>query len=423
MRHGVMIARLLLPLALLSCGGGEKKKVPNKPIPKNGSNGTTQAPKENEADRDKKRHAAAVALIPDGTTCLPTSLKDASAPRLDLAAVTINDKSEAVVCANDTDKSRLLGPIACWTVDLASGGLTYMAGRPLPGHGIDAKVDEGCARGYCVPGGTKASIAHMAWNLDGSKVAVLVGDDVHLFDAGDKSRYSGFSIRGDKGATGDTTALHWVDDTIFVEGPEAVWVFKAVDGTAQGPIEALGGKDPKPLSPHGGAFATLDKARVAVAEQGFSTVTTYEVDSGKRTKIVRKVAPPPCKKPEIDAYWAESGEVSPKCKDFMAKNFGYFIGADALAGKTSLLVLLRGSRLGELGVLDAKNLTEKKSIKLQWCEGGGAAGGGSAGDDVASDAADDKAPAKKGTTRGPTKKAAPKKPGATKEEDPDAGGQ
>jgi hypothetical protein len=39
-------------------------------------------------------------------------------------------------------------------------------------------------------------------------------------------------------------------------------------------------------------------------------------------------------------------------------------------------VLLRGDRLGELGVLVAKSLAEKKSIKTPWCadgEGGAAA--------------------------------------------------
>ena len=33
-------------------------------------------------------------------------------------------------------------------------------------------------------------------------------------------------------------------------------------------------------------------------------------------------------------------------------------------------MVLRGPRLGELGVLDAKSLDEKKAIKLPWCEGG-----------------------------------------------------
>jgi hypothetical protein len=78
-----------------------------------------------------------------------------------------------------------------------------------------------------------------------------------------------------------------------------------------------------------------------------------------------------CKPADAATYWSEGGEVPNKCKEYMTKTFSHLVGADAVAGKTNLLVLLRGQRLGELAVLDVKNLTEKKSIKLPWCEGGG----------------------------------------------------
>jgi hypothetical protein len=51
------------------------------------------------------------------------------------------------------------------------------------------------------------------------------------------------------------------------------------------------------------------------------------------------------------------------------KASGHLMGATAVAGAKNFLVLLRGDRLGELGVLDAKSLAEKKAIKLPWCEG------------------------------------------------------
>ena len=46
-------------------------------------------------------------------------------------------------------------------------------------------------------------------------------------------------------------------------------------------------------------------------------------------------------------------------------------GATAVMGSKSLLVLLRGPRLGELAVMDPKSLAEKRAIKLPWCEAGG----------------------------------------------------
>ncbi len=369
--HAGVIARFLVPVALLACGGDAKKKPVAKPVVK----ATKPAAKlETEADREAKRRAAALALIPDGTSCLPMMLKESGAPKLELAAV----GTDAIVCANDIERARLLGPIACWKIDLGSGGLTYQAAAPLPGRGLAVKLDGGCARGYCLGKEGKApedSIAHIAWSQDGKRVAVLAGEDVHLFDAEDKTRASGFSIRGDKGVAGVPSALGWAGEAVFIEGTSdagsSVWVFK-LDGTAVGAIEALGGKEPKPVSTEGGSFAVLDKTRVAVAEQGFTTVTTYESDTGKRAKIVRKLGKAPCKADELAAYWKDSSaDAAPKCKDFLTKNFAHLVGADAVAGKTNLLVLLRGPRLGELAVLDAKTLGEKKSIKLPWCEAAG----------------------------------------------------
>ena len=422
MVHAEVILRLLLAAVVVSAGacGGGKKTGPAKPVVKGPGKETPDTPTETDADREKKRHAAALALIPEGTTCLPTLLKDANAPQLGLA----NVSGDAVICANDVDRARLLGPIACWKIDVGTGELAYQAAEPLPGRGIKVKLDDRCARGYCIPKDAKLSddkVALIAWNVDAKKTAVLAGDDVHLFDTATKSHESAFSIRGDKGVSNTPSGLYWVGDAVFVEGADAgpvsaVWVFKT-DGTQVGPIESLGGKDPKPVSTWGGSFAALDKNRVAVAEQGFSTVTTYEIDSGKRTKLVRKVAKSPCKPEELEAYWKDNdANVTPKCKEFMSKNFAHLIGADVVGGKTNWLVLLRGPRLGELAVLDPKTLNEKRTIKLPWCEvgGGGTAGGAS----DAPVAADDKTAKPKRATRGAVPKAA-----KSKDEDPDAGGQ
>jgi len=210
-----------------------------------------------------------------------------------------------------------------------------------------------------------------------------------------------------------------------------VYAFKP-DGTAVGAIEAIG--TTKPASTHGGSFSILDKNRVAIAEQGFSTMTIYEGDTGKRSKLVRKLTKPPCKPEELTAYWAGNEGVGPKCKDHMAKNFDHLVGATAVAGSKSLVVTLRGPRLGELGLVDPKSLAEKSALKLPWCgaegatAGGGGGGGGGGGDTAAatekdkakSSPKDDKAsPAKKAMTRGPALKGAAK----GGDEDPCAGGE
>ncbi|MBL9015067.1 MAG: hypothetical protein JNL83_12870 [Myxococcales bacterium] len=419
-RHPGVIARLAVPFALVACGGGDKKPV-KKPVAVKKPVEPVK-PAETEEDRAAKRTAAAHALIPEGASCLPATLKENTAPRLELAAI----GADAVVCALDQDETRLLGAVACWKIDLASGALTYIPSSPLPGRGISVLVDDRCARGYCLPKDAKApssKIARMAWNGDGSKVAVLVGDDLHIYDAASKAHESSFSIRGDKGVTNDPTAVHWVDSMIFVEGADAgpyaaVWAFKA-DGTPAGGIEAIGAKDGKPLSTFGGSFSLLDKTRVAISEQGMSSMTIYDATNGQRSKLVRKLTKPPCKNDEVDAYWKdENDKVGAKCKDALQKSFAHLQGATAVAGSKNFLVMLRGPRLGELAVMDAKTLAEKKVIKLPWCAGNEAAagGGGGAPDGAASESAtaDKAAPAK---TRAPVKK----KGGG--DEDPDAGGE
>lgn len=356
----------LLPI-LVACGG-DKKPV-KKPVkveePK------VEEPKETEQDREEKRKKAAQAIIPNGTTCFPQSLKADQAPRLELAAI----NKEAVICANDIDRQRLLGPIACWKVDLAEGALVYQPAIQLPGRGITVKLDDRCARGYCIPKDAplpEDKIVHMATSPDGSKVVVVAGDDAHIYDATARARESGFSIRGDKGVTNEPAAVHWIGSAIFIEGhgqDRSAFVFGfRTDGQAIGPLTTVGDPKERNLSTHNGSFVVLDETRVAVVERGFSSLTSYEIDSGKRVKTRRAVTNGPCKPAEAEAYWNE-GDVPAKCKDHMVKTFAHLIGADVVAGKTNLLVLLRGPRLGELAVLDVKTLVEKKSIRLPWCEG------------------------------------------------------
>src|ERR1043165_5291974 len=154
-------------MALLACGGGGEKKV-KKPKPKPDVEEPGEKA-ETAEDRAKKRHDEAVKIVAEGTKCLPTSLKEEGAPRLELAA----SGSEAILCAVDEDQSRLLGPVGCWKINLATAELDYKGTDLPPGRGVWEKLDEGGVRAYCLPKDAKAgSKALVASDLEGKKVAV-----------------------------------------------------------------------------------------------------------------------------------------------------------------------------------------------------------------------------------------------------------
>jgi hypothetical protein len=414
----------------MACGGGGEKKV-KKPKPKP----HVEEPDKPETaeDREKKRHEEALKIVAQGTSCLPTSLKEEGAPRLELAA----SGSEAILCAIDEDQSRLLGPVGCWKINLANGELEYKGTDLPPGRGVWVKLDEGCARGYCLPKDAKAGTkALVAADLEGKKVAVLSGDDVHIYDVGSKEQASSFSVRGEKGLTNDPKGMVFVGDHIAVEGADegpysAVWVFK-VDGTQLGPVTPLGGKDDKPVSTYKGSLSVLDKNRIAVADHGTETLTTYQLDNGARGKVVRKLkSKPSCKPTELDAYWHEGDKVTDKCKDSIDKAYGSMMGATLVAGAKNNLALLRGERLGDLGVLDPKSLEEKKAIKLPWCSAEG--GSGAKGEDkdkneekeseATSDKDKDKDSDKKTESSSKKEKTMKSKGGGGDSSDPQEGGQ
>lgn len=395
--RGYVLVRYALLGTLVACGGGDKKP------PKQPSTDTEVKPvakAETEADREKKRQEQAEAIVPKGSSCLPAALKEENAPRLELGAA----GRDALICAFDQDRERLLGPVACWKIDVMSGKLEYKDPEPLPGRGFAVLLDGKCARGYCLPNAPKSKVVHIAWNLDRSKVAVLADDEVHLFNAESKAHESSFSIRGDKGVTNEPKGVHFVAESILVEGADegpysAVWVFKT-DGTKVGPITSLGGKEEKPISTHKGSFSILDKTRVAVAEKGMEFLTAYDVNTGARGKFVRKMPKLACKPAELDAYWVDGDKVTDKCKDSIVKASGHLMGATVVAGGKSLLVLLRGDRLGQLAILDNKSLAEKSKLDMPWCEGAEMkkqAGGGADEKKATEKPAE---PKKKGTTRG-----------------------
>lgn len=369
---------LVLGFSLAACGGGDSKKEAKKPT---ASKTTTKkkkpaVKKETEEDRAKKREAAAEELVAADSKCLPTALKDPSSKMtLELGAL----ESEAILCAMDNDSDRLLGAAGCWTIDLGESGLSFRNRNAIPGRGFHAKVDDGCVRGYCLPKdqevGDKPAL--IAWSLDSSQAAVVAGDQLHLFSAESKELNKSIALRdpshGDKAIPGDPTGLWFLGDTVFLQGGEpgasSIWIYKG-DGSAAGPLMGLG-KGNAPVSMGHGSFSILDKDRVAVAERGFSTLTIFEVASGKRSKLVRKVSAGPCKSAQVESFFsAEPGEIPAKCLTHLKKTYDHFSGTTMVAGSKNFLGALGAERVGELAVIDSKNLSEKRAIKLPWCEGG-----------------------------------------------------
>ncbi len=431
------IARVVVPLVWLGCGGGGKPPGAPKPEP-SAAVKPPPPPPETEEDRERSRHADALKIVPDKSPCLPAELRNSNAPRLELAAI----GSAAVVCAIDQQRTRLLGPIACWSVAVSGpspGALSYQDATPLPGRGLAVLLDDRCARGFCLPQDAKVpadAVALMAWNLESTKVAVLTGDDLHIFNAQSKAHETSFSIRGDRGVTGDPTEIDWNGEVIFVQANDGaaspVFVFKP-EGVPVGPIEALGGgKDKAVLSTRNGSFLLLKPDQVAISEQGLTTLTIYETATGKRTRLVRKLPAPTCKKDELEAVWRDpNAKVSARCEEYVTRNYAHLIGADAVAGTKNLLMLLRGPRLGELAVVDSRTLAEHKAIRMPWCDetGGGsppgapAAPAASAGPSVGADKASSFAPAPAADAAPTAAKKAKGKANAPKPGDPDAGGQ
>ncbi|MGE3542943.1 MAG: hypothetical protein AB7L28_03400 [Kofleriaceae bacterium] len=406
----------VLAAAAAGCGGGTST------APKGPTTATVKPPPV-KLDPEAKRKADIAALVPPGKACLPSVLKEQPSVRLELGAVPRKDKEgvvDAVVCAIDATPGRLLGSLGCWAFDVQTNELTYRDPEPLRGHSIAVMLEDHCARGYCLPKEAKLpddKTAYMSWGADDGQVAMLAGDEVYLFDPGAKSPASSFSIRGDKGVTSAPSGVHMINGSVLVEGHDpgsgtSVWVFKA-DGTAVGGIESIGTTDHKPMAAKGVAVSLLDKKRIAIADRGYSTVTTYEVGTGARGKLIRKLTKPPCKADEITAYWNDqNAAVAPKCKDHMTKHYAHLIGATAVAGQKNMLLALQGPRLGTLSVVDPKTLAEKKQLPMKWCEEGGAAEG----------AASAAAPAPAGAAK-PGAAAKTAKAGKAKAEDPDAGGE
>jgi hypothetical protein len=374
MRNTTLVG-ILCGGAMAACGGSGKAK-PDKPVTEKRLPVKKQ---ETEADREVMRTALARAIVPDGSNCMPDQLRPADAsPTLELGAV----DGAPVVCAIDTDETRLLGPIACWTLDLKTGSMTYRAPAPLPGRGFPVRLDGTCARGFCLPADAEIPdppIAHIAWSHGADKVAVAlagVAPEIHVFGAQDKAHQGVIkpkaAAHADKALTTDLAGLLFVGDVVAVvaaasDAGAPVFLFKT-DGSAVGAVERLGGKVKGQVSVAHGSVSVFGDGQIALSEEAMASLTTIELATGKRAKLVRKPPKTSCKAKDVEALLVGNGEkVKAKCKQDYAKHYEPLIGGLFVQGKKNHLVLLRGGRFGELAVVDAKTLEENRQFPASWC--------------------------------------------------------
>ena len=117
---------------LLACGGETKK-----PVKKPKADKVVEAPKEEtEEDRANKRLAKAQEIVPEGSNCLPTAIKEEGGPRLELAAA----GADAILCAVDTQQDRLLGPVGCWKIDLVPASDGAKGTKKVPQRASAARL-------------------------------------------------------------------------------------------------------------------------------------------------------------------------------------------------------------------------------------------------------------------------------------------
>ncbi len=306
-----------------------------------------------------------------GAPCLPRALfpKGADVPKLDLGLVA----GAPVLCAYDEPKP---GVIGCWGVDSTTGALSVVSTTALPGHGLLGAVDaKGCIDGYCLlPKPDVGQVLRHATSTDGAHEVVLRDGALHVFDAKTKKAVKRIEL-SDNGAPEDgslmapPSELFYVGNTIYVRGSdlfyEPLWSFQD-DGKRTAlikrePADALG------FSVFGGGVNVLDDKRVVLADAGLQHLLVVAAADGARAMTTRPVKPGPCK-PQDLALLADAPETGKGCRKILNRSFMPFVGLDPiLLPSGDYFAALGGKNRGSVAILDGKQLTEKKRIKLKVC--------------------------------------------------------
>lgn len=168
------------------------------------------------------------------------------------------DGEQLVIC---TEAS----PARCWNIDRASGTLSTRATNYIAGRATPLAPKASCYQGLCWPAykpdDTSSYIADdaasIAFHADGKRAAVIVNDEVSIFDLASKKVTRSFRARtvvdqaGNKKAWLSVVGAMWfVGDTVFVLGApgdtsgeyvdQPLFRYSATDGTSAPPLVVYG---------------------------------------------------------------------------------------------------------------------------------------------------------------------------------------
>ncbi len=300
--------------------------------------------------------------------CLPHALKD-EPDKLHLDLGTVG--GAPVACVFDDVRVT-----ACWDVDVKHSALRARAAAPLPGHSYPAAVVGGCAAGWCGldvdAAASDEPAAVIATSTDRAHVAVAirVGDFGHrtisIYDVSTRKRVRTFT----PSISNVLVDVLYVDDRVFVIGADAgpfVGVWSAKDDGSE--TSAIDGADAGLFNLDLGGIAVLDAHRVALTDLGSETMAIITAKSGHRVDVAlphREHGD--CTARDLEGLrFGEQPDAA--CMQYLSREVIPYKGAPMVAQRDGTIVVeLLGEALGQLAILDARTMREKKRVRLPICK-------------------------------------------------------
>ena len=246
----------------------------------------------------------------------------------------------------------------CFTIDRKTGALTPRTETALPGapFSLDpTKLQpENCYDGYCWPPVDAKRAGHeqieVIANTDGKQAAVLVDEELSIFDVATKKRH-------DKTiATPSGVPIWFIGDLLFIQisdaGPHAVIELQTMHGKKLHTFEGV----------NTGGVGTASDGTIVVQEDSLSFVTVIDNKWAKHKTISRAMPKAPC---DPDEPMVEPDSKDPRivaCIKYTAQYYTPYANASVITDGDCFSALVDR----ELVALDAK-LVETARIKLPIC--------------------------------------------------------
>jgi hypothetical protein len=269
-----------------------------------------------------------------------------------------------VVCGNNAGGV----VVGCWGVD-ANGKLSARPAIPVPGASRGIARGTTCHDGMCWPPAQMGplQLARLVMHPDGKRAAVLVGNNVSVYDVASKKPISRFRLRknpgdapGEHEITNHPVDLFVVGETAFVLGVDVI------PGAGLFPYSLQG----KALGPeYAGVFlggVAIDEHKLVLNDTALTELTILDgLDADQARTITRNVPEGPCKlsdDPEILLRQDGYKPGTDKCQDYMLKHYTPYVGATIVSHGKGFI----GLGNIELFTLDG-NLVETRRVKLAVC--------------------------------------------------------